>query len=114
MFESMPHFLAERRDVLKGDPERGDEFLLKVVSVHPHLVPREAVPEMLEVQKGVVEVERGDVVVHVGVVSRGGVSIPEDDVMEPVGDDAVRVHHLRMVSSTALQLLSVGFFLMSM
>lgn len=49
---------------------------------------------MLHGQKGVVEVQRGDLVGHLGVVRAAGVSVAQDDVVEPVGDDALGVHQV--------------------
>lgn len=49
---------------------------------------------MVHRQKGVVEVERGDLVGHLGVVCAAGVSVAQDDVVQPVGDDALGVHQV--------------------
>lgn len=45
-------------------------------------------------QEGVVEVESGDLVGHLGVVRAAGVAVAQDDVVEPVGDDALGVHQV--------------------
>lgn len=50
--------------------------------------------QMVQRQKGVVEVERCDLVGHLGVVCAAGVSVAQDDVVEPVGDDALGVHQV--------------------
>lgn len=49
---------------------------------------------MVHRQKGVVEVKRWDLVGHLGVVRAAGVSVAQDDVVEPVGDDALGVHQV--------------------
>lgn len=50
--------------------------------------------QMVHGQKGVIEVERRDLVGHLGVVRAAGVSVAQDDVVEPVGDDALGVHQV--------------------
>lgn len=49
---------------------------------------------MVQGQKGVVEVERCNLVGHLGVVRAAGVSVAQDDVVEPVGHDALGVHQV--------------------
>lgn len=49
---------------------------------------------MVHGQKSVVEVERRDLVGHLGVVRAARVAIAQDDVVEPVGDDALGVHQV--------------------
>ena len=50
--------------------------------------------EMIKVQEGVIEVERWDVVGHIGIVGRGRVSVAQDDVMQPVGNNTGGVHQV--------------------
>lgn len=49
---------------------------------------------MVQRQKGVVEVERCDLVGHLGIVRAAGVTVAQDDVVEPVGDDTLSVHQV--------------------
>lgn len=49
---------------------------------------------MVQRQKGVVEVERCDLVGHLGIVRAAGVTVAQDDVVEPVGDDTLGVHQV--------------------
>lgn len=57
-------------------------------------VTGEARAQVVHGQEGVVEVERGDLVGHLGVVRAAGVPVAQDDVVEPVGDDALGVHQV--------------------
>lgn len=49
---------------------------------------------MVQGQKGVVEVQRGNLVGHLGVVGAAWVAVAQDDVVQPVWDDALRVHQV--------------------
>lgn len=49
---------------------------------------------MVQGQKGVVEVQCGDLIGHLGVVGATRVAVAEDDVMEPVRNDALCVHQV--------------------
>ena len=54
----------------------------------------EALLQMRETEESVVEVERGDLIGHSGVVRGCGVAVAEDNVVEPLGNDAVGVHQV--------------------
>lgn len=49
---------------------------------------------MVQRQKGVIEVQRCNLVGHFGIMGTAWVSIAEDDVVEPVGDNALSVHQV--------------------
>lgn len=49
---------------------------------------------MVQGQKGVIEVQRGNLIGHFGVVGTPRVTVAQDDVVKPVGDDALRVHQV--------------------
>lgn len=74
-------------------PKRGD-LQVGVLLCDFDGVTGETRAQMLHGQKGVVEVERRDLVGHLGVVSAAGVAVAQDDIVEPVGDDALGVHQV--------------------
>lgn len=49
---------------------------------------------MVQGQKGVIEVQRGDLIRHFGIVGTALVSIAQDDVMKPVWDNTLCVHQV--------------------
>lgn len=49
---------------------------------------------MVDGQEGVIEVQCGDLIRHFGIVGAARVTVAEDDVVQPVGDDALRVHQV--------------------
>lgn len=49
---------------------------------------------MVQGQKGVVEVQRGDLIGHFGVVGTAWVAIAQDDVVEPVRNNTLCVHQV--------------------
>ena len=49
---------------------------------------------MVQRQKGVVEVQRGDLVRHFGVVGTALVAIAQDNVVKPVRDNTFCVHQV--------------------
>ena len=49
---------------------------------------------MVQRQKGVIEVQRGDLIWHLGIVGTAWVAIAEDNVMKPIWDNALRVHQV--------------------
>ena len=49
---------------------------------------------MVQGQKGVIEVQRGDLIRHFGVVGAAWVAIAKDDVVKPVWDHTLGVHQV--------------------
>ena len=49
---------------------------------------------MVEVEEGIVEVERRNIVGHVGVVGGAGVPVAQHDVVQPVRHHAGCVHQV--------------------
>lgn len=74
-------------------PERGD-LQLGVVLGDLDLVTGETGAQVVQGQEGVVEVQRGDLIGHLGVVGAAGVPVAQDDVVQPVRHHALRVHQV--------------------
>lgn len=49
---------------------------------------------MIQGQKGVIEVQRGDLIGHFGIVGTAWVTVTKDDVMKPVWDNTFCVHQV--------------------
>lgn len=74
-------------------PERRDlEFGILLIDLDGET--GETGTQMLEGQEGVIEVQRGDLIGHFGIVGTAGVTVAQDDVVEPVWDDALGVHQV--------------------
>lgn len=51
-------------------------------------------PQVIQGEKGVVEVQCGDLIGHLGVVGAAWVPVAKNNVVKPVGDDAFCVHQV--------------------
>lgn len=59
-----------------------------------HCVTRKAWLKVIDGQEGIIEVKRGDLIGHLGVMGATGVTVSQDDVMEPVRNDTLSVHEV--------------------
>lgn len=78
---------------IQCSPER-ENLQLRVLFCDFDGITRETRPQMVQRQKGVIEVQRGDLVWHFGVVGTAWVSIAQDNVMKPVWYHTLSVHEV--------------------
>jgi len=67
---------------------------LRVLLCDLYGVTRETRAQVVQGQKGVIEVQGGDLIRHFGVMGTAWVTVAEDDVVQPVWDDTLCVHQV--------------------
>lgn len=78
---------------LRVSPERED-LQFRVLLCDFDGVTRETRTQVVQRQKGVIEVQRWDLVRHFGVVGTAWVPIAKDNVVKPIGDNTLSVHQV--------------------